>query len=113
MSDISPPNIWSFEECNNVNTEGVHMKEYKPVGQFYTDANMLCHLFGIKPHPIFKEPHVPNFSDPDGDVVAGFDDQRRAKEPTTITVSKYRLDLNSMKVLFKVLEGCHHIQTLK
>ena len=72
---------------------------------------MLCTIFGIKPHPIFREPLVA--SPPSGDVEGGFEDQKRAKEPTTITVSRTRLDPNSMKVLFKVLEGCSHIQTLK
>lgn len=72
---------------------------------------MLCSLFGIKPHPIFREPVVE--APEDAEAVGGFEDQNKPKEPTTITISKYRLDLNSMKVLFKVLEGCPHIQTLK
>ena len=74
---------------------------------------MLCTLYQIKPHPIFREP-VPS-QPPAGDdqLVGSFDDQKKAKEPTTITVSRTRLDPNSIKVLFKVLEGCSHIQTLK
>ena len=74
---------------------------------------MLCTLYQIKPHPIFREP-VPS-QPPAGDdqLVGSFDDQKKPKEPTTITVSRTRLDPNSIKVLFKVLEGCSHIQTLK
>ena len=58
MSVISPPNIWRYDECNEASTDGVNMKEYKPTGQFYTDANALCTLFGIKPHPVFREPVI-------------------------------------------------------
>jgi hypothetical protein len=107
---VTPPNIWKYDECNAVNTDAVNLKDYKPVGQFYHDAHTLCTMFGIKMHPIFREPTVP--SPPEGEV-DGFDDQRKPKEPTTIIVNKYRLDANSMKVLFKVLDGCSHIQTLK
>lgn len=39
--EIAPPNIWRFDECAAVNTDGVNMKEFKPVGQFYADINML------------------------------------------------------------------------
>ncbi len=48
-------------------------------------------------------------SSTDDEAVAGFEDQRRPKEPTSLTFNKYRLDLNSMKLVFKVLEGCQHI----
>lgn len=97
--------MWSYDECSAVNTDSINWKEYKPVGQFYQDANTLVNLFGIKQHPIFKESVLQ-------EGVSGFEDQRR-KEPTSLTISKFRLDLNSMKVLFKVLEGCSHIHTLK
>ena len=39
--EIPPPNIWKYDECNAVNTDGVNMKEFKPVGQFYADLSML------------------------------------------------------------------------
>ena len=107
---IDPPQIWTYDECAAANTDGVNMKEYKPQGTFYADARMLCGLYGIKLHPIFREPTAPGASD---DAVGGFDEQKRAKEPTTINCMRYRLDPNSMKALFKVLEGCPHIQTLK
>lgn len=112
---VAPPNIWRFEECAAVNTDGVNMKEYKPCGQFYTDSNNLCNLYGIKAHPIFREPVLSTNDDKplDDGAVGGFEEQKRAKEPTTISVSRYRLDPNTMKALFKVLEGCQHIQTLK
>jgi hypothetical protein len=41
MTEITPPNIWRYDECAAVNTDSVNMKEYKPVGQFYTDLAML------------------------------------------------------------------------
>ena len=96
MSDITPPDIWTYERCNAVNTDGVNMKEYKPTGQFYTDAMSLVHLFGLKAHPVFREP-------------AEYNSDGKKKEPCSVFVSKYRLDNNSMKVLFKALEGCPHI----
>ena len=107
MSVITPPNIWRYEECNSASTEGANMKEYKPTGQFYSDANLLCNLFGIKPHPVFREPQV-HSSDSE---VGQFEDQKKPKEPTTISIMKHRIDQNSRKVLFKVLEGCPHINT--
>jgi len=100
--------VWNYDECNAVNTDAVNWKEYKPVGQFYADANTLVHLFGIKQHPVFKDP----YNDPKPGAVSGFDENKK-KEPTCISVSKFRLDLNSMKIMFKVLEGCSHITTLK
>jgi hypothetical protein len=74
MTNISPPNIWTYEECGAVHTESVNMKEYKPVGQFYTDANLLCHLYNIKPHPIFKEPAAAPNADLDDPETVGFGD---------------------------------------
>ena len=55
---VSPPDIWTYDECAAVNTDGVNMKEYKPQGQFYADCNMLCTIFGIKAHPVFREPII-------------------------------------------------------
>ena len=64
-------------------------------------------MYGIKTHPCLKEPTVPFASDEE--AVAGFEDSRRPKEPTSLTFNKYRLDLNTLKMVFKVLEGCQHI----
>lgn len=91
------------------------MKDYKPTGQFYADSARLCEMYGIKMHPIFREPKPPVDPNPpaEGSVEGEPAEPKKAKEPTTIIVNKYRLDANSMKVLFKVLEGCSHIQTLK
>lgn len=109
--EVEPPQIWTFDECAAVNTDGIKIdKEYKPQGAFYLDANLLCKLYGIRPHPIFQEPQG---AQPDEGEVGGFDDQKRAKEPTSINLMRYRLDPNSMKVLFKVLETCPHITTIK
>ena len=79
------------------------MKEYKPVGKFHDDIAMLQNLYGIKLHPCLKEPACPAEGD---EAVAGLDEQRKPKEPTSLTFNKYRIDFNSMKLLFKVLEGC-------
>lgn len=106
---VAPPDIWTYDECAAVNTDSVNMKEYKPQGQFYADCSMLCAIYGVKAHPIFREPIVSASGGGDDQVVGSMDDQKRAKEPSTITVSRTRLDPNSMKVLFKVLEGCPHI----
>ena len=107
--EVAPPDIWTYDECAAVNTDGVNMKEYKPQGQFYADSNMLCAIYGIKAHPIFREPLLSQGAAADDQAAAGAEDQKKAKEPSTITVSRTRLDPNSMKVLFKVLEGCPHI----
>lgn len=102
---VPPPNIWRYEEAAAAVTEGVNLKEFKPIGQFYADAALLCKLYGLKLHPVFREAVGPASEDADGAEVR--------KEPTTISIQKYRLDPNTLKVLFKVLEGCPHIQTLK
>lgn len=115
MSDevqVDPPNIWRYEESAAVDTSKVNMKEYKPQGSWYSDSALLCRLYGMKLHPVFREPLFPTESG-DPEAVGAFEDQKRAKEPTTLSISKYRLDPNSMKAMFKVLETCPHIQTLK
>lgn len=66
----------------------------------------MCRLYNLKLHPVFREPVFPSES---VDEAGGFDENKRAKEPTTLSISKYRLDPNSMKVMFKVLETCPHI----
>ena len=102
MSDpVEPPQIWTYDEAAAVNTEAANMKEYKPAGTFYADAAALCALYGLKLHPIFRDPSATN------------EEGAKGKEPTTISCQRYRLDPNSLKVLFKVLETCPHIQTLK
>ena len=72
MTEVTPPNIWRYNECSAVNTDGVNMKEYKPVGQFYQDLSMLQGLYGIKTHPCLKEPSFPIQTDEE--AVAGFED---------------------------------------
>jgi hypothetical protein len=108
----SSSNVWQYHSCAEVNTDHVNMKEYKPQGHFYHDAAALCHLYGIKLHPMFREAPVAG-DDNAAEHVGAFEDQKKIREPTSISVAKYRIDPNSMKVLFKVLEGCPHIQTLK
>jgi len=54
----------------------------------------------MKLHPMFKEPVYSN----DNPVDEG--DLHEKKELTSLSIFRHRLDPNSMKVLFKVLEGC-------
>lgn len=54
--EVPPPDIWRYEECAGVNTDSVNMKEYKPAGLFYQDTALLCKLYGIRLHPVFREP---------------------------------------------------------
>lgn len=90
--------MWSYDECNAVNTDTINWKEYKSTGQFYHDVNTLLKLFGIKRHPSLEDPY--------GDSP---DAHEQRKEPSCLTFNKFRLDNNTMKLLFKVLEGCPHI----
>ena len=69
---VPPPNIWRFEEAAAVVTDGVNLKEYKPQGAFYADAALLCKLFGLKLHPVFREP-VPAADPNDPEAVGGFE----------------------------------------
>ena len=55
---VEPPQIWTYEEAAAVNTDSVNMKEYKPQGMYYADAALLCGIYGIKLHPIFRQPAV-------------------------------------------------------
>lgn len=68
---VDPPQIWTFDECAAVDTSKANMKEYKPQGTFYADARLLCGLYGIKLHPIFREPSSGLGGD---DAAGGFDD---------------------------------------
>ena len=72
---VPPPNIWRYEEAAAVVTDGVNLKEYKPQGQFYNDAALLCRLYGLKLHPVFREPVVEKPDDAgDGqEAVGSFD----------------------------------------
>lgn len=103
LKPIEASNVWTYDECSAVNTDNANMKEYKPTGQFYQDAAMLCNIFNIKLHPGFKEPSTSS------DDTENRDDQNKQKEPSTISFCRYRLDPNSMKALFKVLDGCQNI----
>ena len=76
---VAPPNIWRYEEAAATVTDGVNMKEYKPVGQFYQDAALLCKLYGLKLHPVFRETAGPSTTDE-------ADAPEIRKEPTTISI---------------------------
>ena len=65
----------------------------------------------MKLHPIFKEPVYTNDNPVDDNN--GSPDMHEKKELTSLSIFRHRLDPNSMRVLFKVLEGCPQIQTLK
>lgn len=71
---VPPPNIWRYEEAAAVVTDCVNLKEYKPQGQFYSDAGLLCKLYGLKLHPVFREPVVGNANElGDQEAVGSFD----------------------------------------
>jgi hypothetical protein len=63
---VAPPNIWRYEEAAAITTQGVNLKEYKPQGSFYSDSALLCRLYGLKLHPVFREPVVPADSNDEG-----------------------------------------------
>ena len=71
---VPPPDIWRYEEAAAVVTDGVNLKEYKPKGQFYDDAALLCKLYNLKLHPVFREPVVANANESgDQEAVGSFD----------------------------------------
>ena len=63
---VPPPNIWRYEEATAFSTQGVNMKEYKPQGSLYADSALLCRMYGLKQHPVFREPAFPAESNDEG-----------------------------------------------
>jgi hypothetical protein len=103
MSEIDPPNIWTFEESAAATCDDKNLKGFAPTGEFYKDTRTLCGMWDLKLHPLFRAPKGYDIDSADN----------KPKEPTTISCIRYRLDPSSMKVLFKALEGCANISTLK
>ena len=95
--------IWTFRECEAVETEAIDIKGFKPQGKFYEDADTICKLFGIKPHPGLR-PHAHSGEGKD---------EHESKEVTVVNFNKHRIDKNSMRVLFFALPSSPNVQTLK
>ena len=49
--------IWTFKDNENIETDGVDLKAFKPSGKFYEDIEALCRLFNTKVHPALKPAH--------------------------------------------------------
>ena len=101
--------IWTFRECEAVETDAIDLKAFKPVGKFYEDAEALCKTFNIKVHPSLRNPNHASGSADGGAATA----HEEVKEISQITVNKHRIDRNSMRVLFFSLPASPNIQTLK
>ena len=99
--------IWTFRECEAVETDGIDLKAFKPAGKFYEDAEALCKTFNIKVHPSLRNPHQ---GQAEGGAATAHEE---VKEISQITFNKHRIDRNSMRVLFFSLPASPNIQTLK
>ena len=102
--------IWTFEENQQIETDKVDLKPFKPTGRFFEDVQTLIRLFGIQTHPALRES---TYRDKDtmqalnnGD--ASVDDQQ-VKEVTALTFYKYRLDRNSLRATFLCLPSAQII----
>ena len=102
--------IWTFKECEAVETDSVDLKTFKPTGKFYDDAEALCRAFNIKVHPSLKATIQ---SPPSEGQPAGVPAHEELKEVTIINFNKHRVDKNSMRALFFSLPASPNIQTLK
>lgn len=48
--------IWTFAENQNINTDNIDLKQFKPTGKFFDDVENLCKIYNIKVHPALKKP---------------------------------------------------------
>ena len=106
--------IWTFEENQNVETERVDLKPFKPTGRFFDDVQTLVRLFGIKTHPALREnsyrsePSLANNS-----AANESQEEQPIREIVALNFFKYRLDKASLRVTFLALPASQNIQTLK
>ncbi len=100
--------IWTFKDNDSVETEGIDLKTFKPVGKFFDDVETLCKMFNIKQHPALKPP-----AHNEGKQGESHFDEEKAKDVNTLTFYKHRLDKNSMRVMFLALSISPNIHTLK
>ena len=61
--------IWQFKENEAVDTSEVDLKQFKPVGKFYEDVEVLAYMMQIKVHPALKPPHYEPL--PEGEQTEG------------------------------------------
>lgn len=99
--------IWNFKDNEVVETEKIDMKTFKATGRFFDDIISLAKLFSIKIHPALRESSYRESKD-DGEP-----DEVMAREITALNFNKYRLDRNSLRVMFLCLPLAQNIQTLK
>ena len=57
-------NIWNFQDNEQVETDKVDLKPFKPVGRFFEDVLTLTKLFGIKLHPALRESSYRELKEP-------------------------------------------------
>ncbi|CDW82788.1 UNKNOWN [Stylonychia lemnae] len=111
--------IWTFKDNENIDTEGVDLKTFKPSGKFYEDVEVLCRLFNTKVHPALK-PAVYSMTeeqkqqhDSQQQLQQNAAEEQKHAEINTLNLFKHRLDRNSMKVMFLALQSSPNIHTLK
>ncbi len=92
--------IWTYKECEAVETDGIDLKGFKPTGKFFEDADLICKLFNIKVHPGLKA--ASNGS-------SGENAQEEPKDLHQLSFNKHRIDRNSMRVLFFALPASPNI----
>jgi len=103
-------NIWTFKENDEKEyNEADLTKQFKPTAKIHDDLETVCRIMGTRMHPAFRALKPPP---PREDGETG-EPPEKAKEITTLTFSKHRIDRNSMKALFLVLPHAPTLHTLK
>ena len=105
--------IWTFEENQQIETEKVDLKPFKPTGRFFDDIQTLIGLFKIKLHPALRESSYRSEPAVTGSVLNESQEEPTPREIVALNFFKYRLDKNSLRACFLALPAAQNIQTLK
>lgn len=91
--------IWNFKDNEVVEAEKIDLKPFKPTGRFFEDVLTLTKLFNIKLHPSLRESTYRESKDSHDEMP----DDQIIREITALNFTKYRLDRNSLRVMFLCL----------
>lgn len=89
--------IWNFKDNESGETEKIDLKPFKPCGRFFDDVLTLAKMFNIKVHPSLRESTYRESKD---SHEADMPDDQMMREITALNFMKYRLDRNSLRVMF-------------
>jgi hypothetical protein len=100
-------NIWTYDHNQEIETEKVEMKTFKPVGRFFEDSQTLVKMFGVLTHPSIKES---SYITPSNELASVDENTSQLKDQTdskkeviALNFYKYRIDKNTFRITFLCL----------